>query len=458
MFLKRCWLVMIMLASVTAHASPPTKEVRALVDWAVTHPEGKDLDQVLMPFSVIVQPRGAITHTLAKRFDVLYPGETDVKLAIKSLEVIGDSNVAYFHGTVEVTIDHAKKDAMRVAGIAQHAPADWKLGAIMFASPVPDARTQENARALNLQIPKSGEAKLDGQVPVARVFQSWIDDKQLGSRREAHALAIAGTQASELRTGKEVAAMAAEFDKLGMKASSVDARLFFGYAWVTAEVRLPAHAGAPVVPMIVGGVLTSSAGKDDDWHWVTLDFTATQGNWQGELPQPYDATTDITIAHRAQGPFKDIAAWCATQPTESRRGTPLTCNEGKPPMTGTLQLGASGPFKSVHVFPAASNCMIALETAAGTFVRDLPTVCMDKNAMEQLVIQDGRLVARWKRSLDLAVGGMGSYTETDEVEVVCGIGASGIPSCTLDILVSLIENQNGAKNGGAVSVTVTSAA
>jgi hypothetical protein len=170
-------------------------------------------------------------------------------------------------------------------------------------------------------------------------------------------------------------------------------------------------------------------------------------------PQPVatpDAAVSVTpplekVAPKPlAGPFTDLAAYCATQPTENRGGEKLACNTGKLDATGPLRLDATPPYKDVKIFPAPNGCTIGIATDAGWFVpEDWNLGCTWPTVIDELVVREGVLVARW-HATDTGVVSEKRVVSERESLVACGIGASGKPSCTPPIPVRLAEVRKGA--------------
>jgi hypothetical protein len=159
-----------------------------------------------------------------------------------------------------------------------------------------------------------------------------------------------------------------------------------------------------------------------------------------------------------EGPFADLKAYCATQPTENRRGDKLSCNTGKVGVTGTTHLAKTGSFKEVTIFPAPNGCALGIATDAGWFVPSAWNVgCSSPTTIDELRVQDGMVIVRWHVRATASLGGTKKLVSEVEMEAVCGVGASRKVSCTPVIPVRLAEDLQGKPHyEGKLTIKVTS--
>ena len=196
---------------------------------------------------------------------------------------------------------------------------------------------------------------------------------------------------------------------------------------------------------------------------------------EGELPDP-------VVATQAYGPFSSVSSYCADPPTF---GDPSVgeqhCAQDAPVWRGTVT--GPGGLSSVELLymeddlwgAPLHHCRVALQTAAGWFVTTEPRICEGTTgasseretrlrALRWLAPRPVVLVDALSYRYDVDFGGYiepapgdyaaGATTGSTTNDAggksgprkirLCGVGPSGVPSCTSEILAGCVREDGQA--------------
>jgi Tetratricopeptide repeat len=173
------------------------------------------------------------------------------------------------------------------------------------------------------------------------------------------------------------------------------------------------------------------------------------------------AKPDEPIAPAAlAGPYPSLDAYCAAFTKE--QDEPCVLDRASAPKLPELKLEA--PYRELAVLLTGydQHCTLAIRTGAGWFIDEYVTECREMGGhwerfvdVEAAALRD--LVAGGAKELTLELETSEWFNETpedaadDEMVVtneksrwlmVCGVGASGTPSCTPTVLVSWSRDEN----------------
>ena len=171
-------------------------------------------------------------------------------------------------------------DQLRASGILVLEKAKWRLVALALSRPLPDAELYKGVT----HSLASDEPSLDASAAAAGA-KLWFTKGGLARSEAADAVA-SGTDPREYATAAGAARLAAAWDRLGLRANSIEATELAGgaIALIRADVPLPVKTKA--VPMTLYAIAIRDEHKL--WRWVSLQFTSEVA------PAPHAETPDTT--------------------------------------------------------------------------------------------------------------------------------------------------------------------
>ncbi|MGN6106680.1 MAG: hypothetical protein ACTHU0_16355 [Kofleriaceae bacterium] len=283
----RSWLVSgVVVVSSAAFADP--KAVEAVVKTNVTKLAAlEDDDQLALAANAIV-----ITH-MGNIVDL--SNETGCTLGAVSNSFYGclQARITHKLGAIAVGVDAAKgvawfqapytilfegedpetskptrsTESMRTGGIVIRTGKTWEIAAQLYSKLVSDKELLAGTDGK----PAAGAPKLTGDKKLAGLVAGWFATGFALQAAKTGTLIASGTGPSEFKTGAAATKLAASFDKLGLGATEVDAKLLANgtIGWVTATVKLPRKTGKGAVEMKLAVVAVPDG---DSWRWVSLQY------------------------------------------------------------------------------------------------------------------------------------------------------------------------------------------
>ena len=177
-------------------------------------------------------------------------------------------------------------DKLRASGVLVVEKSKWRMVALALSRPLPDEQLFKGAT----KPPVAGDPTLDDSA-AAKGAAAWFSKGGLARAKASGDVVASGTAPGEYATGAGAAKLVAAWDRLGLRADSIDATSFAGgvVALIRADVPLPVNKKA--APMTLHAIAIVD-GKS--WRWVSLQFTS-------ELAAPPHAenpdTTGIECPH-----------------------------------------------------------------------------------------------------------------------------------------------------------------
>ena len=171
---------------------------------------------------------------------------------------------------------------------------------------------------------------------------------------------------------------------------------------------------------------------------------------------------------KLEGPFPTIAAYCKSLKSEDldAEGHHINCDT-EPPFDGKRKLGKSPPFDEARIFVIEAldpHCQLGIRIGKNWYVLREAVRCLGDRAKSTLdsrvtkfAVKDGLL--QLHAVYDQSTEGYSpkNFERTHfELWTVCGIGSSGVPSCTREIPVSgKREQHQSAPAGSQAKITRT---
>lgn len=281
----RAWLVCGVVAATTtfahADAKQATSEIAAAIRANVENIGGdqdaavkvlaKDAWQFCAPGDDFSFQQWGAGGGVYSSFFGTYAGGITVKLQSTTIGVDAAHDVAWFHAVAKVTVEPYMGEgkptytSIRIDGIAVH-DKSWKLAAAAYSMPEPD----KQLLAQDKPVP-SGAPKTAGDAELAKAAATWIAGGFARARAAGDKLAANGTAPDEVQTGARTSRLLGGWDKLGLVATSIEARTFGGGAlgFVRADVAMPIKNTKHAAIMTLAAVAVRDKAE---WRWVALNF------------------------------------------------------------------------------------------------------------------------------------------------------------------------------------------
>jgi len=161
---------------------------------------------------------------------------------------------------------------LRTSGIVVRDAKDqpWHLVALAFSRQLSDAALFRGATE---HIPQSGVPLDDGEL--SKQVVTWFPttgDTLLGRNAATGCpLVVSGTGPSEYATGAAAGKLVAAWDKLGIRANTIDSKMFAGNTIGLVKVAAGLWRKKAAAPMVLYAIaIRDSGGK---WKWVSLQWT-----------------------------------------------------------------------------------------------------------------------------------------------------------------------------------------
>jgi hypothetical protein len=281
----RILLALLLVAAAPVHADPPAKAIEQLVTTHLTKVGNREAVDKLGfakdPTAVVAMvPWSPGDPALGTLFNPA-GGKASVKLGAPAI-AIGDG-FAWFQSPYDLHVvpeDIAASGDIRpidvkqrVGGLAIQTPAGWALAAIHYATLISDKDLFDvnNERNNGGNIPM--QPITQGDAPVAKEIAGWFPSGLAGHAATRGTLIASGTSPTEFATGAATAALAKTWDKIGLVAGVVAARIVVpgkvGFAHVS--VFVPRKGGGKPTEMMLTIVLVREGAS---WRWVSLEFSA----------------------------------------------------------------------------------------------------------------------------------------------------------------------------------------
>lgn len=212
-----------------------------------------------------------------------------VDAKVDELAVTVTDKAAWFHGTVAITINDSfgpRKEArvMRISGIAID-NGGWKIAAEVFSMAVDDKTLFADAKKFGVK-PTTGAPMVTGDAGLGAIVAGWFAKPQLGKTASTTAAVVAnGTAPAEYQTGVAAIKLAASWDALKLRVTTVDARVHGALGFVTVTATLTIKGQKLGARLVLGAIVAKDGAG---WRWLSLDWAVP--NW--DTPSwPHDAET-----------------------------------------------------------------------------------------------------------------------------------------------------------------------
>ncbi len=311
--MKLVVLACLLIPAHLAHADPAETAVRAVIgtyqSYVGSGGDALDGQQRLAGIRILGPEGSEITafDGALLAFPQASPGPYDsrsitaIAWKLDSLAITTDEarGVAWFQApvTVDIQVPYSGMQCcqstiatLRASGIVVRDDKDktWHVATLALSRQLSDAALFRGATD---DIP-DGEPTADGSA-LAKAAAGWFPQKgdTLLGKNAGTILAASGTSPTEYAAGPAAAKLVAAWDKLGMRAKSVDARTYGkdnAIGMVTATVGLPYKKRA--APMTLFAIATRD--PKGGWRWVSLQWTTTLARPPIAPPEYFQSTND----------------------------------------------------------------------------------------------------------------------------------------------------------------------
>ncbi|HEX7838538.1 MAG TPA: hypothetical protein VF469_13780 [Kofleriaceae bacterium] len=282
--MRSAWIVGVLMVAVTAHADPAAP-VRAVIDGTQRYfPDPSAFGKLAGVW--LLGPDGM---PIANRFDdalIAFHGpdpriifEIDWKLGALTLATDEARGFTWFQAPVSLAIKlpygtaccDTLPTALRASGIVVRDAKDqpWRLAALALSRQLSDA---DLFRGATEALP-DGEPLAD-DTDLGKQAAAWFPakgDTLLARNAAAGATVVAsGTAPTEYATGPAAGKLVAAWDKIGIRAKTVEARTFARDTIGLVEVKAGLPRKKAAAPMVLYAIAIRDGKK---WKWVSLQWT-----------------------------------------------------------------------------------------------------------------------------------------------------------------------------------------
>jgi hypothetical protein len=170
------------------------------------------------------------------------------------------------------------------------------------------------------------------------------------------------------------------------------------------------------------------------------------------LPEGRSSGVDLLQPRPLAGPFPTLAGYCAAQ-RKAMKDPDLECSLDRPRNECAVRNRAStqqiAPFLDVKMISVGYSCELAIRTARGWFVDEVDWIAGDRDSTEisapevsasgpgatpQVLVRVNH--ARWWHENDENIT---EWLTCQNSVLICGVGASGAPTCMLPLPLEWAE-------------------
>ena len=292
--MRSALLVSVLVVVATAHAGPavpacaadPAAPIRAVIDGAQDYlSEPGSFHKLagvwlLGPDGLPISDRFDNALIAYRQPDPRAISGINWKLGALTLGTDDARGFAWFQAPVSLVIELPYGTAccdtlpatLRASGIVVRDAKDqpWRLVALALSRQLSDAALFRGATE---QIPQSGVALDNGDL--SKQVVAWFPtsgDTLLGSNAATGAtLVVSGTGPGEYATGAAAGKLVAAWDKLGIRANTIESKTFANGTIGLVEVTAGLWRKKAAAPMVLYAITIRDASKK--WKWVSLQWT-----------------------------------------------------------------------------------------------------------------------------------------------------------------------------------------
>ena len=311
--MRSALLVCVLVVGSVVHAEPaapvraadPAAPVRAVIDGAQDYFSEQGPLHKLAGVLLLGPDGRPITSRLDNALitfrdpDTRVISDIDWKLGTLTLGTDEARGLAWFHAPVSLTIKLTSgmlccdtlSATLRASGIVVRDAKDqpWHLVALALSRQLSDAALFRGATE---EIPDSDLTPDDGDL--SKQVVTWFPmkgDTLLGRNAATGCtLVVSGTGPSEYATGTAVGKLVAAWDKIGIRAKTIESKTFANDTIGLVEVTAGLPHKKTAAPMVLYAIAVRDANKK--WKWVSLQ-------WTTELAKPPFAPPHVDASEPA---------------------------------------------------------------------------------------------------------------------------------------------------------------